>query len=134
MARRRRASGRVRHHLRDGRIVFGPPYELRKEIGAFIEVYCRAPMEVLLSRDDSGLFARAQRGEVEHVAGINAPFEEPLKPEVLLNTDTDSPENCCAKVIATLEVLNLIERVEGSTYTADEETMIKQRLRDLGYL
>lgn len=107
---------------------------LRKEIGAFVEVYCRAPMEVLLSRDQSGLFKRAQSGEIEHVAGINSPFEEPLKPEVLLNTDTDSPENCCDKVIATLEVLDLIERVERSTYTADEETMIKQRLRDLGYL
>ena len=107
---------------------------LRKEIGAFVEVYCRAPMEVLLSRDESGLFKRAQNGEVEHVAGINSPFEEPLKPEVLLNTDTDSPENCCTKVIATLEVLDLIERVDRSTYTANEETMIKQRLRDLGYL
>lgn len=107
---------------------------LRKEIGAFVEVYCRAPMEVLLSRDESQLFARAQRGEVEHVAGINAPFEEPLKPEVLLNTDTDMPEQCCTKVLATLEVLKLIKRVEGSTYTPEEETMIKQRLRDLGYL
>ena len=107
---------------------------LRAEIGRFVEVYCRAPMEVLLSRDDSELFKRAQRDEVKHVAGINAPYEEPLKPEVLLNTDTDSPEICCNKVIATLEVLNLIERVEQSTYTPEEESMIKQRLRDLGYL
>jgi len=107
---------------------------LRAEIGGFVEVYCRAPMETLLSRDESGLFKRAQRGEVQHVAGINAPFEEPLRPEVLLNTDTDSPEGCCAKVITTLEVLNLIDRVEQSTYTPEEEAMIKQRLRDLGYL
>ena len=107
---------------------------LRADIGRFVEIYCRAPMEVLLKRDTRGLFEAAQRGEIKHVAGINAPYEEPLKPEVLLNTDQEGPEASTTKVITTLEVLGLIEPVEGSCYTAEESKLIKARLRDLGYL
>ena len=107
---------------------------LRADIGAFIEVCCRAPMEVLMARDTRRLFERAKAGEIEHVAGVNAPYEEPFKPEVLLNTDSESPEACCAKIVTTLELLKFIEPVEPAAYTADEEEMIKQRLRDLGYL
>ena len=36
---------------------------IREDVGRFIEVYCRCPMEVLLKRDDQGLFERASRGE-----------------------------------------------------------------------
>lgn len=107
---------------------------LRDRIGGFVEVYCRAAMEVLLSRDTRGLFEAAQRGELKHVAGINAPYEEPLKPEVLLNTDVESVESCCSKVVKTLELLGLIEPFEESGYTAGETEIIKQRLADLGYL
>jgi adenylylsulfate kinase-like enzyme len=108
--------------------------EVRKEIGAFVEVYCRAPMEVLIGRDEQGFFEKAQKGEIQYVAGINAPYEEPLKPEVLLNTDQESSEACCAKTLKTLELLGYVEPYDDSGYTADEEEMIKQRLRDLGYL
>ncbi|MCH7719561.1 MAG: adenylyl-sulfate kinase [Planctomycetes bacterium] len=107
---------------------------IREASPGFVEVYCRCPMEVLVSRDPSGLFDRAQRGKVQHVAGINAPYEEPLTPEVLLNTDGESPDECAAKVIATLELLGRIEQRESSCYTAAEEELIKQRLQDLGYL
>jgi len=108
--------------------------ELRHNIGRFVEVYCRAPMEVLLQRDEGGLFAAAQEGKIKHVAGINAPFEEPLKPEVLLNTDVESLQTCVAKVLNTLELLGYIKPFEESGYTEDETRVIKQRLRDLGYL
>jgi adenylylsulfate kinase len=107
---------------------------LRADIGPFVEIFCRAPMEVLVSRDSDKLFERAMAGEIQHVAGINAPYEEPLKPEVLLNTDVEPLDACAAKVVTTLELLGLIERVETSAYTADEEEMIKRRLHDLGYL
>ncbi len=107
---------------------------IRADVETFVEVYCRATMEVLMSRDERGLFEKAMRGEIEHVAGVNAPFEEPFKPEVLVNTDVESPEACCDKVIAKLEAMGLIGEMNESAYTADEEEMIKERLRDLGYL
>jgi adenylylsulfate kinase len=107
---------------------------LRDEIGDFIEIHCRCPMEVLVKRGAGELFEKAQRGEIAHVAGVSAPYEEPLKPEVLLNTDQLTVEQSVNKVIATLEVLGRIEKVEGASYTPEEEEMIRRRLQELGYL
>lgn len=107
---------------------------LREEIGDFIEVHTRCPMEVLVKRGAGELFDKAQRGEISHVAGINAPYEEPLKPEVLLNTDETSVEESVQQVAATLELLGRIPKVESAAYTTEEEDMIKRRLQDLGYL
>ncbi|MGB2986916.1 MAG: adenylyl-sulfate kinase [Phycisphaerae bacterium] len=107
---------------------------LREEIGDFVEIYCRCPMEVLMQRGARELFEKAQRGEIAHVAGVNTPYEEPLKPEVLLNTDQVTIEQAVSHVIATLEVLGRIVRMETACYTPEEEEMIRQRLQDLGYL
>lgn len=107
---------------------------VRKAVGRFVEVHCRCPMEILASRDASGLFERAKRGEVEHVAGINAPYEEPLKPEVLLDTDRLGVEESAAKVLASLELLRMVPRTESAAYTPEEEEIIRRRLQDLGYL
>ena len=107
---------------------------IREEVGEFVEVHCRCPMEVLIRRGAGELFERARRGEIEHVAGVNAPYEEPLKPEILLNTDQINIEESVANTIATLEVLGRIERVESACYSPEEEEVIRQRLQDLGYL
>lgn len=106
----------------------------RDQVENFVEVYCRCPMEILVKRDTTDLFRRAQDGEVEHVAGVNAPYEEPEKPEVLLDTDRSSVEECVSQVVTTLELLGMIDRVEPSAYTPQEEEMIRRRLTDLGYL
>jgi len=107
---------------------------LREQIGRFVEVYCRCPMEVLMRRGAEELFEDALRGKIAHVAGVNAPYEEPLKPEVLLNTDVVTVDQAVSSVLATLEVLGRIPRVDTAYYTPAEEQMIRQRLEDLGYL
>ena len=106
---------------------------IREDVGRFIEVYCRCPLEVLMKRDKSDLFGRAQRGEIQHVAGINSRYEEPIKPEVLLNTDVETPEACVRRIISTLRILGYLSEIASSAYTPEEEDMIKNRLRDLGY-
>jgi adenylylsulfate kinase len=107
---------------------------IRADVGRWIEVYCRCPLEVLMRRDTSGLFDRAQRDEVAHVAGINAPYEEPMKPEVLCNTDVETPEQCVTKIVSTLQILGYLPEIASSAYTAEEEEIIKRRLKDLGYI
>lgn len=106
----------------------------RERIGRFVEVYCRAPMEVLMQRDKAGLYQKAMDGEIDHLAGVNAPYEEPLKPEVLINTDQTTADEAAEKVMKTLELLGFIEKIEGACYTPEEEEIIRQRLQDLGYL
>lgn len=108
--------------------------QLRRDIGRFVEVYCRCAMDILMQRGAKTLFEKAQRGEIQHVAGVNAPYEEPLTPEVLINTDHVPPEQSIEKVLQTLEGLGLIDRFESASYTPQEEAMIRKRLKDMGYL
>ncbi len=107
---------------------------VRSEIGNFVEVYCRCSMDELFKRDKAGLFGKAMAGEIPHVAGINAPYEEPFKPEVLVNTDQLATEDGVRHIVATLELLGKVDRVESAAYTPREEEMIRERLQDLGYL
>lgn len=107
---------------------------IRKDIGRFVEVYCRCPMDVLKTRDDKDLMGRAQRGEIEHVAGINAPYEEPIDPDVACETDRETPDDSVDKILTFLQDGSYIEGSEPASYTAEEEEIIKQRMQDLGYL
>jgi adenylyl-sulfate kinase len=107
---------------------------LRTELGRFMEVYCRCPLEVLVQRDDHGLFKRARAGEIKNVAGIDAPYEEPLKPEVVCETDREPVEECVYRIVRTAEILGYLKLGQPSAYTPEEEEMIRQRLRGLGYM
>ncbi len=107
---------------------------IRRDVGRLIEVYCRCPLEILVKRDQAGLFERAQRGEIAHVAGVNAPYEEPFKPEVFINSDTDTPEQGVTRIVSTLEILGYLPKHRSAEYTAGEEEIIKARLQDLGYI
>jgi len=59
---------------------------------SFIEVHIAAPLDVCEERDPKGLYARARRGEVTSMTGIDSPYEAPLHPEVTLATDVDPIE------------------------------------------
>lgn len=53
----------------------------------FVEVFVNAPLAVCEARDPKGLYVRARRGEIPHFTGISGPFEAPLTPDVLIETD-----------------------------------------------
>jgi adenylyl-sulfate kinase len=108
--------------------------ELRASIENFVEVYVQCPVEVLTERDTKGLYKKALAGEIKNFTGISDPYEAPTNAEVVVNTDSESEEESLNKILATLEILNLIPRVEGADYSAEEEDAIKARLKDLGYI
>jgi adenylylsulfate kinase len=60
--------------------------------GDFYEVYCECDLVVCESRDPKGLYARARKGEIENFTGISAPYEEPIKPDIVINTGSMSVE------------------------------------------
>lgn len=84
----------------------------RQEIGEFIEVYTKCPLEVCIQRDVKGMYQKALRGEIKEFTGISDPYEEPLNPELVLETDKESLEECVAKVIAKLEEMGYIDESE----------------------
>jgi adenylylsulfate kinase len=106
----------------------------RREIGDFVEVYCKCPLEVCIERDVKGLYKKALAGEISNYTGVSDPYEEPLNPEVVLETDKETLEQSVGKVIRKLEELRYIEPAEAASYSEEEEETIKQRLTDLGYL
>lgn len=108
--------------------------EMRRAIGRFVEVYVACPIDVLKERDVKGLYKKALAGEIKHFTGVDDPYEAPLKPEVLVESDKESVEQSVARIIATLEALGYIPRVPGTEYSPAEEEAIKSRLRDLGYI
>jgi adenylylsulfate kinase len=54
--------------------------------GEFIEVFVKVPIEVAEERDPKGLYKKARSGEVKEFTGISAPYEEPLNPELVIDT------------------------------------------------
>jgi adenylyl-sulfate kinase len=106
----------------------------RKEIGDFVEVYCKCSLKVCIERDVKGLYRKALAGEIKNYTGVDDPYEEPLNPEVVLETDRETAEESVMKIVRKLEVLGYLPPSEESVYTAEEEEKVKKRLEDLGYL
>ncbi len=83
--------------------------EARKEIGDFIEVYVKCPIEVCMSRDVKGMYQKAIRGEIKEFTGISDPYEEPLHPELVLETDRETLEESARKVLDYLKKSGYID-------------------------
>jgi len=77
--------------------------EVRGRIGNFLEVYVRAPLEVCEQRDLKGIYRRARSGEIQHVTGVDDPYEEPLAPDVECRTDRENLQESVAKVLAAIQ-------------------------------
>ncbi|MEZ5380635.1 MAG: adenylyl-sulfate kinase [Microthrixaceae bacterium] len=58
---------------------------------AFSEVWVATPLEVCEARDPKGLYAKARAGEIADFTGLDAPYEEPLRPELVLGADAGDP-------------------------------------------
>jgi len=65
----------------------------------FIEVFVRCPIETLIDRDVKGLYAKALSGEVKQFTGISDPYEEPLAPDIVVDTSKESVEESTAKIL-----------------------------------
>lgn len=110
---------------------------VRRDTARFVEVYCRCALDVLVERDVKGLYKKALAGEIDNFTGVSDPYEEPLNPEVIVDTDEETSEQSIAKIIAKLEELGYIPEApeeEEKVYSEEEEKMLEDRLRALGYL
>jgi len=67
--------------------------EQRKLIENFFEVYVSCPVEICERRDVKGMYKKAREGIIEHFTGINDPYEEPLAPDIVIETNKFSIED-----------------------------------------
>jgi adenylylsulfate kinase len=100
--------------------------EARALIGHFVEVFVKCPLEVCVDRDVKGLYKKAMEGKIEGFTGVSDPYEEPLKPEVVLETDCMTPDVSARRVIACLGRRGYLPSasVGEGVYAADEEAEI----------
>jgi len=77
--------------------------EMRRRIGNFVEVYVHAPLEVCEQRDVKGIYLQARARQLQHVTGVDDPYEPPLAPEVVCPTYCEKPEDSAARVLAAVD-------------------------------
>ncbi len=76
----------------------------RSLIGRFVEVYIRCPLDVCRKRDPKGIYGRAAAGETSTLPGVQAPYEEPPNPEIILN-GTEDPDSNAGSILEKLKQL-----------------------------
>jgi adenylylsulfate kinase len=74
----------------------------------FIEVYVRCSPDILISRDVKGFYKKAMKGEIRNFTGINDPYEEPLNPEITVDTGVMSVGEARDAILGYLREKNLI--------------------------
>lgn len=99
------------------------PYQAtRNEVRAlhenFVEVYVSAPLCVCEMRDVKGLYAKARSGKLKNFTGIDDPYEEPLQPEIICCTATETVEESVAKVLNELDRLGFVAQKQVMEQTA----------------
>jgi adenylylsulfate kinase len=80
--------------------------------GDFIEIHCVCPLAVCEERDVKGLYKKARKGEIRDFTGISSPYEEPEKPELRIDTGSQSLEDCVRQVIDLLRSRNVLPDME----------------------
>jgi bifunctional enzyme CysN/CysC len=80
-------------------------HKVRDAIGAdrYLEIYLSAPVEVCRQRDKSGIYARADAGEIAEVPGVSAPYDVPSSPDLVLPTHELSVKECVDRIVKLLE-------------------------------
>ena len=78
--------------------------EARELMGErFVEIFLKASVEACARRDVKGLYEKAFRGEIKEFTGVSDPYEEPLNPDLVIDTESESPEESAARVLALLD-------------------------------
>ena len=77
--------------------------------GEFVEVYCNAPLDVCESRDVKGLYKKARAGEIKNYTGIDSPYEAPVKPEIIIDTDVLDLNEASGEIMKYLKDRELLK-------------------------
>lgn len=82
--------------------------EARKLIQNFVEIWVKCPAETCIKRDPKGLYKQALSGNITNFTGIQDPYENPISPEIVLETERIPPNECTNMVITRLVDLNYL--------------------------
>lgn len=90
--------------------------DCRNMVERFAEVYIKCPLEICMKREATrvetshaprGIYEKALKGEAPTVPGMGSPYEEPLKPEVVVESDKLTPDECADAILNRLHAILL---------------------------
>jgi adenylylsulfate kinase len=81
---------------------------VRRMTNNFIEVFVNAPLALCEQRDVKGLYQKARSGKLQNFTGVSDPYEVPLNHEIECNTDRESVQESCTKILVKLKSLDNI--------------------------
>lgn len=91
--------------------------QARSQIRRFVEVYLRCPLNVCMSREEQRrdtfqapkqIYKKGLAGKSRTVPGVNVPYEEPMHPEITIDSDTQTPEESAQKILDVIRKLHKI--------------------------
>ncbi len=83
----------------------------RREIVDYVEVYVNTPLETCIKRDPKGLYKKALKGEITDMTGVQDPYEEPVNPELIIETERLTVEESARLILSKLKELKYIPQV-----------------------
>ena len=95
----------------------------RNEIGNFMEVYVKCPLDVCQERDVKGLYKLVAEGKLKGFTGVDDPYEEPLQPELMVETDKETIEESIARIFTKLVELGYLERAPTNSHSQAIEAL-----------
>jgi adenylylsulfate kinase len=112
--------------------------DIIEDEGEFILTYVKCSADSAEERDPKGLYQQARDGKIEKFTGINHPFQKPISPEIIVDTEEQSIDECVDHIMSKLDELDIMDEQLDAEYdfsiTRREEQEITERLQDLGYL
>jgi adenylylsulfate kinase len=106
----------------------------REQIGDFVEVYIKCPIDICRQRDVKGLYRLADEGKLKGLTGIDDPYEEPEHPELVIETDKETIEESVARIFAKLEELGYLESAYSDESEKIDAKIFADHLATLRYL
>lgn len=94
----------------------------REEIGDFIEVYVKCPLEVCRERDVKGLYKLVDEGKIQHFTGIDDPYEEPENPDLVIETSRQSLAESVETLLAKVRSLGYLQQEDAQLVAAGAQT------------
>jgi adenylyl-sulfate kinase len=76
--------------------------DARKLAKNFLEIYLSTPLEECQKRDPKGLYAKVAKGEIKNFTGIDAPYEAPTHPDLIINTTTFKVGQCVKTILSRM--------------------------------
>ena len=92
----------------------------------FYEVYVKCSLETCIKRDPKGLYKKARSGEIKDLTGLQDPYEEPENPEIIVDTESQTLEECVNVILDRVVQTNNHNNNNVKTPTITRENLVRE--------